>query len=100
MTTTYTKIEDFADIMKNYDPNKNISKNILSKYEKVKIIGARAEQIQRGSPINIPVDPNVPFDARKIAIEELKLGKIPMMICRKMPDGTKEYWRLDDLVII
>jgi DNA-directed RNA polymerase subunit K/omega len=95
---TSTKIEDFNDIMKNYDPNKNKTKNILSKYEKVKMIGIRAEQLQRGAEPNIKLDPNVPFNPREIAHEELHQRKLPMMICRKLPDGTKEYWRLDDMI--
>lgn len=98
--STSTKVEDFADIMKNYDPSKNRTKNILSKYEKVKLIGVRAEQLQRGSPPCVTLDPNAPFDARLIAIQELHARKLPMMICRKLPDGVKEYWRLDDMIIL
>jgi hypothetical protein len=37
---------------------------------------------------------------RKIAEEELKTHRLPMMICRKLPNGKKEYWRLDDLILI
>jgi DNA-directed RNA polymerase subunit K/omega len=94
---TSTKIEDFSDIMRNYDPNKNKTKNLLSKYEKVKIIGVRAEQLQRGSKPYIDFEE---FDARAIAHEEMRQRKLPMMICRKLPDGTKEYWRLDDMIIL
>ena len=95
-----SKIEDYNDIMKHYDPNKNKTKNILSKYEKVKIIGIRAEQLQRGSPPFIQLQDDESFDARKIAHEELRQKKIPMMICRKLPDGLREYWRLDDMIIL
>jgi DNA-directed RNA polymerase subunit K/omega len=95
-----SKIEDFSDIMKTYDPSKNKTKNILSKYEKVKLVGIRAEQLQRGAPPNIKLDPTTPFDAREIALEELRQKKIPLKICRKLPDGTKEYWRLDDMIIL
>ena len=95
-----SKIEDFNDIMKHYDPNKNKTKNILSKYERVKIIGIRAEQLQRGSPPFVQLTENEQFDARKIAYEELRQKKLPMMICRKLSDGTKEYWRLDDMIIL
>jgi DNA-directed RNA polymerase subunit K/omega len=96
---------DFQDIMKTYDPAKNKSKNILTKYEKVKIIGLRAEQIQRGAKTYIDINAFLngnqmgPFDSRNIAIEELKQRKIPMMVSRKLPDGTTEYWKLDDLII-
>lgn len=97
---TATVIEDYNDILKSYDPSSNRTNNILSKYEKVKIIGIRAEQIQRGAQPFITIDKNVPFDARNIAKEELKAGKIPFMIARKLPDGKIEYWRLDDMMIL
>lgn len=93
-------IEDFNDILKNYDPSKNKTNNILSKYEKVKIIGIRAEQLQRGAAPYVPIDTSRPFDAREIAKQELYAHKIPFMISRKMPDARIEYWRLDDMVIL
>lgn len=95
-----TVIEDYNDIMYAYDPAKNRTNNILSKYEKVKIIGIRAEQIQRGAMPYVAVDKTVPFDPRQIAKAELMAGKIPFMISRKLPDGKIEYWRLDDMMIL
>jgi DNA-directed RNA polymerase subunit K/omega len=97
---SHSKIEDFGDVMRAYDPSKNRTQNILSKYERVKIIGIRAEQLQRGATAAVPIDPDTPFDPRAIAYEELRQHKIPLMICRKMPDGVKEYWRLDDMIIL
>lgn len=93
-------IEDFNDVLKMYDPSRNKTNNILSKYEKVKIIGIRAEQIQRGAKPYIDIDETKPFDAREIAKKELVARKIPFMISRKLPDGKIEYWRLDDLMIL
>jgi DNA-directed RNA polymerase subunit K/omega len=95
-----SKVEDFGDVLRNYNPNKNKTKNIMSKYEKVKMIGVRAEQLQRGAKPLVTVDPNQPFDPRIIAHEELRQRKLPMMLCRKLPDGTKEYWRIDDMIIL
>jgi DNA-directed RNA polymerase subunit K/omega len=93
-------IEDFSDIISKYDPKKNKTQNMLTKYEKVKIIGVRIEQLQRGAQPNIPIDINKPFNPREIAHEELRQNKLPMMICRKLPDGEKEYWRLNDMIIL
>lgn len=93
-------IEDFSDILQSYNPANNKTNNILSKYEKVKIIGLRAEQIQRGASPYIVINPNKPFDPREIAKQELYEKKIPYMICRKLPDGKTEYWRLDDMMIL
>ena len=91
-------MEDYADIMRSYDPSKNKTKNLLSKYERVKIIGIRTEQLQRGA---VPlVSWSGEFDPRSIALEELRQRKVPFMICRKLPDGSKEYFRLDDMIIV
>ena len=73
------------------------TQKIMTKYEKVKIIGLRAEQLQRGAQ---PLVEFKEFDARKIAAEELKQGKLPFMICRKMPDGKLEYIKLEDMIIL
>jgi DNA-directed RNA polymerase I, II, and III subunit RPABC2 len=91
-------MEDYADIIQNYDPAKNKTKNILSKYEKVKIIGLRTEQLQRGAEPLIKWEKE--FNPREIALEELRLRKIPFMICRKLQDGSKEYYRLDDMIVL
>jgi DNA-directed RNA polymerase subunit K/omega len=93
-------IEDYNDIVKSYDPSVNKTSNILTKYEKVKIIGIRAEQLQRGGVPYIDIDEGKPFDARAIAKQELMSNKIPFMISRKLPDGKIEYWRLDDMLIL
>ena len=91
-------IIDYGDIMSNYDPKKNKTKNILSKYEKVKILGIRTEQLQRGSEPLIKWEGE--FDPRRIAKEELEQRKTPFMIRRKLPDDTVEYFRLDDMIIL
>jgi DNA-directed RNA polymerases I, II, and III subunit RPABC2 len=93
-------MDDFNDIMKKYEPSKNKSKNILSKYERVKIIGLRSEQLQRGADPYIEFDKSKDFNPREIAIEELRQRKLPFMIRRALPDGTNEYWRLDDMIIL
>lgn len=90
-------IEDFNDIMKDY-PKKNVTKNILSKYEKVKVLALRAEQLQRNATPYVEVDE--PFNALEVAKKELAAKKIPFIVCRKLSNGTKEYWRLNDMIIL
>lgn len=89
---------DYADIMSAYDPKKNRTKNILSKYEKVKILGVRTEQLQRGAEPLIKWEGE--FDPRKIAREELHQRKTPLMVRRRIPDGSVEYFRLEDMIIL
>lgn len=92
-------IENYHDILKNYDPSKNTTRNILTKFEKVKIIGLRMEQLQRGAKPYVEFDKSQ-FDPHKIAHDELQQRKIPFMICRTLPNNEKEYYRLDDMVIL
>jgi len=94
------QIHDYNDIIKNYDPTNNKTKNILTKYEKVKLIGVRTEQLQRGAAPLIDTKGFKEFSPRDIALEELKQRKMPFMICRTLPDGSKEYYRLQDMIII
>lgn len=94
-------IEDFNDINNKYDCSKNITSNILTKYEKVKILGLRAEQIQRNAKLYFKYTPETGIlSPLEMAKKELMEKKLPFMICRKLPNGTKEYWRLDDMMIL
>lgn len=68
----------------------------LTKYEKARIIGARAEQLDRGATPFVDVDENV-MNGRTIAIMEFDEKKIPFIIARPMPNKSVEYWRLTDL---
>ena len=58
----------------------------LTRYEKARIVGARALQVSFGAPILIdrPVDM---IDPIKIAQLELKRGILPLTIRRSLPHG-------------
>jgi DNA-directed RNA polymerase I, II, and III subunit RPABC2 len=92
-------IDDYKDVIANYDPKKNITKNILSKYEKTKILGLRMEQLARSAEPYVDFKPEA-FDPYDIAIKELRDRKLPFMLCRTLPNGRKEYWRLEDMIIL
>ena len=92
-------IEDFKDVMSRYNPQTNITKNILSKYEKTKIIGVRMEQLARSAEPYVPFNKDA-FNPFEIALRELHERKLPFMICRALPNGQHEYWRLEDMIIL
>ena len=69
---------------------------ILTKYEKAKVLGLRAKQINDGSDIFVEVPPNI-FDGYTIAQMELEQKKIPFIIRRPLPNGASEYWNVNDL---
>lgn len=58
----------------------------LTRYEKARIIGARALQIAMGAPILVQV-PEGEVDPIKIATLELEKGVLPLTVRRKLPSG-------------
>lgn len=68
----------------------------LTKYEKARIIGQRAKQIETGSKPFVKVPEHV-IDGYVIAELELQQKKIPFIIRRPLPGGGSEYWNLRDL---
>ena len=90
-------METFQDIMQNYNPSLNTSMNVLTKFEKSKIIGTRMEQLARGS---IPfVNVQGLTSIRQIALKELEEKKTPFIVSRTMPNGAKEYFKLKDMIL-
>ncbi|CAI2384701.1 unnamed protein product [Moneuplotes crassus] len=69
----------------------------LTKFEKARVLGARALQISKNAPIF--VDPGDEIDEYKIAEMELIKKKMPLIIRRFMPDGTFEDWKVNELDI-
>lgn len=72
---------------------------ILTKYEKARIIGERAKQLNNGAKPFVDVPTNI-IDGYIIAELELSMKKIPFIIQRPLPNGSKEFWKLVDLEII
>jgi DNA-directed RNA polymerase I, II, and III subunit RPABC2 len=71
----------------------------LTNFERTKIIGLRANQISRGSVPFVSVPKHI-TDVRDIARLELEQKRLPYIVKRPLPDGTFEYWRLSDLIIL
>ena len=72
-----------------------ISSNKLTKYEMVRILGERTNQLTMGAKPLIKNYEGLNYD--KIAEEELKLNMIPYKIKRPLPNGKYEIWTLDEL---
>ena len=68
----------------------------LTKYERARILGQRAKQINAGAPPFIKVPENV-IDGYIVAEIELKEKRIPFIVRRPLPNGGSEYWSLKDL---
>ena len=91
---------DSKEILSNYENLKktNRSKPVMSKYERTKIIGVRAQQLSEGSIplIEVPKHLTKTLD---IATYELKMRKTPFIIKRNVGSNI-EYWKVEDLTVI
>ena len=67
----------------------------LTKYEKSRIIGIRAQQLSQGSPALVNTGNLI--RTTDIALKELNEGKITFIIRRRFPNGEYEDWRVDEL---
>jgi len=71
----------------------------ITRYEKARLLGERAKQLNSGAKAFVEVDDNV-IDGYLIALKELEEKKIPFIIKRPLPNGGCEYWKLADLEIL
>lgn len=75
--------------------DERITKNILTKYEKVRILGTRAKQIALGAKVLVKTnDTKSPYE---LAILELENNILPFKIKRPLPNNTYEIWKLSEL---
>ena len=67
---------------------------VLTKYEKARILGARALQIAMNAPLLIKISQDdlekIKFDAIKIAETELESGVLPIVVNKPLPRKTEE----------
>jgi DNA-directed RNA polymerase I, II, and III subunit RPABC2 len=72
---------------------------IVTRYERARVLGERAKQIDGGAQIFVEVEDSM-IDAYLIALKEFEAKKIPFIVQRPLPNGACEYWRLSDLEIL
>ena len=72
---------------------------VMTRYEKTKILGQRARQINNGARPFIKLTNKDIIDGAIIAELELEKKKLPYIIRRPLPNGGSEYWHVRDLEI-
>jgi len=92
-------IVSYAKTYEQYYTGKKQTKPFITKYERAKLLGVRAEMIASGSAAMIPVPKGV-TSAYDIALLEFNAKKIPLMVRRFLPNGQHEDWRLEDMISI
>jgi len=78
----------------NKDDQIVIGPPILTRFEKARIMGARALQLSLGAPVFIEIPKNA-TTSLEIAMEELKQRVIPIVIKRTLPNGDYQNIPLD-----
>lgn len=87
----YSLIDDDDNIK---DINK-ITRPFLTKYEKVKLLATRTNQLARGAkPMIKNVDYNI--TPKELAKLELKEKVIPLIVLRPIPNGKPERWKITE----
>jgi len=81
-----------------------ITPRYITKYEKTRLVGARANELSLGlgDPITIELitEDGILTDPLQIAEEEFIQKKIPLQIRRFLPDNTYEDWSVSELLWI
>lgn len=80
--------------------DKHVTMPILTKYEKARILGLRISQLNKGAQPYFTISNRQIVDMHIIAEQELKKKLLPFIIMRPIPNGNKEYWKLEDLEIV
>jgi DNA-directed RNA polymerase I, II, and III subunit RPABC2 len=71
----------------------------ITKYERARVIGERARQLNMGAKPMVEVAPDM-IDGYLIALVEFEQKRLPFIIKRPMPDGGCEYWKFKDLEMV
>jgi len=66
----------------------------LTRFERARIVGARALQLSLGAPVFIEIPKNA-TSSLEIAMEELKQRVIPIVIRRTLPNGDYQHLPID-----
>lgn len=86
------------------DPKEHQSMPIMTKYEFNQLISLRITHLSRGAIpfIQLPEEMGIRtnMNLRKIALQELKEGKLPYLIKRPLPNNRVEYWKVKDLDLV
>lgn len=79
--------------------DKRITKPVMTKYERVRLLGERARQLSLGAK---PMIKNLSSDMNPKEIARLELSQkvIPIIIIRPLPNGLIEEWNINELEIV
>lgn len=103
------RIHDYGELMRGYVPEKNRTLPVMTRFERAKVLGLRTEQLARGAEPMIEGDwtsmlsspmSSPSYSPSAIAMEELNAKKTPYIIVRSLPDGSKDMWKIKDMIVL
>ena len=71
---------------------------ILTKYERARILGVRKQQLASGAKPCVDTRRMKSID--EIAEAELEQRLLPFIVKRPLPNGTCEYWKLEEFLSV
>ncbi|KAK4532777.1 hypothetical protein CCYA_CCYA13G3634 [Cyanidiococcus yangmingshanensis] len=95
-TGTRSGVSPLNEAAPEVDKSMRITTPFLTKYERARVLGARALQISLGAPVLVDVEGE--SDPLIIAAKELRAKKIPLKIRRHLPNGAYEDWSVNELI--
>lgn len=88
------------EVIEDSTPKIYLTNPIMTSFEKAKLIGVRAVQLDKGDQPAIDISRIKPYNSLKIAELELEMGVIPLSILRYVPYKGKiieEKWKVRDM---
>ena len=102
-THNYEEVKKFATVKRNKNGDiidlLHRTIPILTKYEKTRVLGQRAKQLNSGAQSTVKI-PDSTIDGYLMAVVELRQRKLPFIIRRPIPNGGFEYWKVNDLELL
>ena len=80
------------------EPDKRISRQVITKYELTRIIGIRVQQFQRGAKPLVEFDNTMSYE--DIVMKEIAEHKSPFKIKRPLPNNVFEEFMISELRLI
>ncbi|KAG0292420.1 DNA-directed RNA polymerases I II and III subunit RPABC2 [Dissophora globulifera] len=69
----------------------------MTKYERARVLGARALQISMNAPVLVDLEGET--DSLNIAMKELNNKMTPLVVRRYLPDNTYEDWEVSEMIL-
>jgi DNA-directed RNA polymerase subunit K/omega len=99
--TTYSITDDILKVKASTEAKEYRSKPIMTKYEFNELISLRTTHLSLGAIpfVQVPEELNIVsnMQLRKIALQELKEGKLPYLVKRTIPNHKPEYWAIKNM---